>query len=169
MPLIVTFHGADATLSPSIAASSRRGQELIRGKGKLIDRAGKFIAVSNYIRNRLLEQGYPEENIVVHYNGINLTDFTPETQESRKAQILFVGRFVEKKGVSTLVEAAAKLRAAGVDFELILVGDGPLRESITNACKKAGVSCRFTGFLPIDEVCSWLGQASVVAVPSITA
>jgi len=169
VPLVVTFHGADATLNHSKAASSRRGRDLIRGKGKLIDGAARFIAVSNYIRDRLLEQGYPENKVSVHRNGINLNDFSPKVAEIRKKQVLFVGRFVEKKGVRVLVDAAAKLREAGIVFELILVGDGPLRESIAADCEKAGIDCRFTGFLPIDEVRNWLAQASVVAVPSITA
>lgn len=169
VPLLVTFHGADATLTHAQTASSQRGRELIRGKTALIEGAGLFIAVSNYIRDRILEQGYPEEKILVHRNGIDLESFRPGCSGRRENTILFVGRFVEKKGVRVLVDAAERLRKSGVNFELVLVGDGPLRESLADACNKAGINCRFTGFLPIEEVRSWLGRASVVAVPSVIA
>ena len=40
--------------------------------------------------------------------------------------MLFVGRFVEKKGIPTLLDAIAILRAEGNPLRLVLVGDGPL-------------------------------------------
>jgi len=45
-------------------------------------------------------------------------------------RLVCVGRLAEQKGLLTLVTAAGVLHAAGVDFELILVGDGPLRGEI---------------------------------------
>jgi glycosyltransferase involved in cell wall biosynthesis len=41
--------------------------------------------------------------------------------------VLFVGRLAAHKGVSDLVEASLALVRRGVEHELVLVGDGPLR------------------------------------------
>lgn len=41
----------------------------------------------------------------------------------------FLGRFVEKKGVSYLLSAMAILQREGVDVDLVLAGDGPLLDS----------------------------------------
>jgi len=169
VPLLVTFHGADATIARSVAAASRRGRELIRGKRQLISETARFIAVSNYIKDRLLQQGYPDEKIAVHYNGIDLEFFRPDRDQKREALIVFVGRFVEKKGVDVLVAATAELQKAGVEFKLVLIGDGPLRDSLKIACDRANLDCHFTGFLAVDEVRQWLAKAAVVAVPSVTA
>src|SRR2546429_4998362 len=45
-------------------------------------------------------------------------------------QVLFLGRLVERKGVSHLVDAVSLLPLAGVDVRLVIVGDGPERARI---------------------------------------
>jgi glycosyltransferase involved in cell wall biosynthesis len=45
-------------------------------------------------------------------------------------RLVCVGRLAEQKGHLTLIEAAARLRSEGVDFELIVAGDGPLRGEV---------------------------------------
>lgn len=169
VPLVVTFHGQDATMKPDEARKSYRGRELLNNKAKLIRRTGVFVAVSNHIRDVLIDQGYPESKVVVQRNGIDLERFRPTASVKRKPVILFVGRFVEKKGTQYLIEAARVLRSAGVNFELVMVGSGPLESELKNAADEAQIPCRFVGFLTIEEVGNWLQRASVVAVPSVTA
>ena len=169
VPLVVTFHGKDATMTVEEAMRSRRGREFVRHKSMLIARASRFIAVSDYIRARLLEQGFPDEKVIVHRNGIDLKYFERSNDAIRKPVILFVGRFVEKKGARYLIEAAQLLRRDGVEFELVLVGSGPLEKQLRSQARAADVPVRFTGFLAPDEIRHWLEVATVVAVPSVTA
>ena len=169
VPLVVTFHGHDATMHTKEARRTIRGRELLRKKGTLIEEAGAFIAVSEYIRTRLIEQGYPPSKVLLHRNGIDLDFFRPEGPIEKKPIIVCVGRFVEKKGMKYLIEAARTLREQTVAFDLVIIGNGPLEDELKALAKKARVPCRFVGFLPIDEVRDWLGKASVVAIPSVTA
>jgi len=169
VPHIVTFHGKDATMPVEEARRSRRGRDLLRNKHQLIDHTGVFIAVSDYLRRSLLAQGYPDEKIVVHRNGIDLSFFGLPPRQPREATVLFVGRFVEKKGVRYLIEAVARMQAKGVNVELVLIGDGPLQPELESLARSADVKCRFEGFLPIEEVRKWLGRVAVVAVPSVVA
>jgi glycosyltransferase involved in cell wall biosynthesis len=169
IPFVVTFHGQDATKSTQEALKSHRGRELQKKKDALIKNAGLFIAVSDFIRQRLMDQNYPEDRVVVHRNGIDLELFKPNAAEERKRTVLFVGRFVEKKGIEYLIEAAKILDAQSIDFELVLIGTGPLESALRQSLSNTNIRCRFEGFLPPDEVRSWLERASVVAVPSVTA
>jgi len=169
IPLVVTFHGQDATKRREEAVKSHRGRELLRNKDRMIETAGAFIAVSDYIRQRLLEQGYPDEKIILHRNGIDLDFFSPRTNQPREPIVMFVGRFVEKKGIPYLIEAAQILRDQGTRFELVLIGGGPLEAELKEAAAEAGIPCRFEGFLHVREVRNWLEKASVVAVPSVVA
>src|SRR5688500_7301817 len=50
-----------------------------------------------------------------------------KTPPPLSARLVCVGRLGQAKGQLTLVEAAAKLAAEGLDFELALIGDGPVR------------------------------------------
>ena len=50
VPLVVTFHGQDATITPEEARRSWRGREYLRGSQQVIRRASLIIAVSDFIR-----------------------------------------------------------------------------------------------------------------------
>jgi colanic acid/amylovoran biosynthesis glycosyltransferase len=169
VPLLVTFHGADATINLGRNRRSHRERELSRKKSQLIQRSGAFIAVSGFIRDRLVDQGYPESKIILHRNGIDLDFFCSQARRSRDARVVFVGRFVEKKGAEYLVEAAGILKANGVPLELVMIGSGPLADRLKQMAAEANVSCQFPGFLSGIEVRDWLESATVVAVPSVTA
>ncbi len=65
------------------------------------------------------------------YHGVDLRRFRllpPLTQGP--PLILAVGRLVEKKGLSYLVEACAVLRDRGAPFRCLMVGGGPLRDQL---------------------------------------
>lgn len=48
---------------------------------------------------------------------------------------VFVGRFAQVKGVDRLLEAVRKLKGIGLDFDLNLVGDGPLSAWMHDYCE----------------------------------
>ena len=60
--------------------------------------------------------------------------------------LLWVGRLVPVKGLSTLFQAWAPptLRDAGTSFRLCLIGDGPLRASLERASQAANLSDRIS-------------------------
>lgn len=168
VPLVVTYHGQDATITEDQARQSWRGREYLRGRDRVMARAGLIIAVSDFIRGRLLAKGYPEQKIVTYRNGIDVNLFQPTTLQ-REPVVVFVGRFVEKKGGEYLLRALGALREQGRGVHGVFIGDGPLRPSLERLAREVGADVEFTGFLPAVQVRQWLGRAAVVAVPSVTA
>jgi colanic acid/amylovoran biosynthesis glycosyltransferase len=168
VPLVVTYHGQDATIQHDEARRSWRGREYLRGYGRVMERAAVVVAVSDFIRSRLIAKGYPERKVLTHRNGIDLEFFRREGQ-SREPVVVFVGRFVEKKGCEYLIRALGRLREQGVAVRGVLVGDGPLRPSLERIAGETGALVAFTGFLPLKQVKEWLARSCVVAVPSVTA
>ncbi len=83
---------------------------------------------------------------------------------------VFIGRFVAKKNIETLLRAyhLYTRRVRGERRPLILVGDGPLREDIENQITALDLkdSVRITGFLQRPEVVSILSGAYCLLVPS---
>jgi colanic acid/amylovoran biosynthesis glycosyltransferase len=168
IPLIVTFHGKDATMTAREAASSRRGREYLEHRDRLIAKCDRVIAVSDFIKQKVIEQGFHPDKVIVHRNGID-TDFFQPSQMTREPIILFVGRFVEKKGAEYLLQACKIIRDMGISAKLVLIGDGPLRRRLEETARQTHLDVQFTGFLALDEVKVWLNKAMVVAVPSVTA
>ena len=168
IPLLVTYHGQDATITQEHARKSWRGREYLRGEARVIEGASVIIAVSDFIRSRLLDKGFPEEKVVTQRNGIDVDAFR-RGGSGRDPLALFVGRFVEKKGCEYLLRALGRLHAQGRGVKAVLVGDGPLRPSLERLAKESGANVEFTGFLPPEQVRAWIEKASVVVVPSVTA
>lgn len=59
-------------------------------------------------------------------------------------RLVFVGRLCAEKGLGILVEAAARLAASGVQFELALIGDGPLRPDVEQVIQARGLQGAIT-------------------------
>ncbi len=169
-PLLTTFHGFDATMTDEYARLSfYRHRAYLRGRPALQREGRLFLAVSEYIRGRLVDVGFPPEKVMVHYNGVDTELFRPDPGVERGPVVLFVGRLVEKKGCEYLVRAMALVQEVVPEAELVVIGTGPLRAQLEEAAGKMLRRSRFLGALPPGEVRAWMGRASVLSVPSVTA
>lgn len=169
IPLVVTFHGYDANLSDATFNQTGSGRRYLRRRGKLKRGAQRFIAVSGFIANKLLAQGFPSEKILVHYIGVDTSRFEPEPGVRRENVVLFVGRLVEKKGCEYLIRAMEAVQKQVADAELVMIGDGPLRDDLEALAKGALKRFRFLGSRASDEIRDWMKRAKVLCAPSIVA
>ena len=83
-------------------------------------------------------------------------------------RLVNIGRIVEQKGQAILVQAAARLRDRGVEFELVIVGDGPMRGEIQRLIEqhKLEERIRITGYLSNQGVRDELLAARALILPS---
>jgi glycosyltransferase involved in cell wall biosynthesis len=54
-------------------------------------------------------------------------------RDTDKFRFAFVGRFVPEKGIEVLLLEAKMLRALSLEFEVRLIGDGPLRSELNRS------------------------------------
>lgn len=89
--------------------------------------------------------------------------------KSKDSRIIFVGRMIEEKGVYVLLEAVAKLKNSGVTFYLTLVGDGPLRNALTQWVQAHGLGTQvtFCGKLSRGNTAEELRRCAIAVVPSL--
>lgn len=162
LPLVVTFHGYDATSSISELRKGRAGAWMIEHWQELIGYSTAIVTVSEFMRGIMLEKGVPAEKLHVIACGVK-PPRTPPPDPPDEPRALFVGRLVEKKGVLDLLEAAAQV-PGGVDLDI--VGDGPLRAELERCARASGVRARFLGMLDSAGVRERMIAASVVCMPS---
>ena len=168
VPLVVTFHGYDATILPG-ASSSRRFRSYLRHRHLLGTDATILIAVSHHIKQRLAEQGFPTEKMIVHYIGVDPEYFRPDPTVAREPIILFVARLVEKKGCEYLIQAMAWVQAQNPQAKLVIIGDGHLRIQLQQLAQRCCKNVCFLGVKPMEEIRQWMNRATVFSVPSVTA
>jgi len=85
-----------------------------------------------------------------------------------KPQLVCVGRICEQKGQLLLVDAANILAKKGIDFELVLGGDGEMRAEVEAQIKRYGLSdkVRITGWISSNQVRNEILNAKALVLPS---
>lgn len=169
IPLVVTFHGFDATVTRASLCAKRKWYALqfVAREAQLRREATRFIAISQFIRSCLLERGYPAEKIVQHYIGVDTSKFSPGTRSADR-YVLCVGRMAAKKGLDTLLRAFARIAQRHPSVRLVHVGSGPLDAELRALAASLGIVDRIDlrGSLPHDEVLALMRGAEVFALPS---
>jgi glycosyltransferase involved in cell wall biosynthesis len=140
-PFVVTLHGSGSAGRFSDVELARRRPRFVRA---LLRPAAAVICVSETVAAEVRAAGV---DAVVIPNGVRVPDEVGPPAEP--AEVLYVGRLSPEKNVDTLVAAIG-------DLNLVVAGDGPLRERVPHAL----------GAVPHAEVERLLERSSVVVAPS---
>src|SRR6185312_3262472 len=105
-------------------------------------------------------------------NGVDVAAFAAGRRRAElddgRPTLLHVGRFDPRNGVDRVIRAWVRVRRAGVDARLVLVGDGPLRPAY-QAMVPADLrrDAHFAGFVPGAERPSYYASADVLLCPAV--
>lgn len=116
IPLVVSLHGHDAFGWVDSRPDAYRG---------ILDTAAAVIVPSRFLIPRAEALGAPAARVHVIGSGIDTARFTPSPVPAAP-EVLFVGRFVEKKGLDVLAGAWPAVTAAVRGARLRILGYGPL-------------------------------------------
>jgi len=128
--------------------------------------AYKVIAVSNELKGNLMKyEGMRFEDIDIILNGIDEKQFNinfdknlKKTQLGLNKNHIIIGvgvRLAEQKGLAYLIDAAKIIREKRNDFQVVIGGDGPMREELEKRSISLGLSdcIRFLGArLDLNEI-----------------
>jgi colanic acid/amylovoran biosynthesis glycosyltransferase len=158
--MVVTLHGGDVSKQ-----KNWRGTVLSRRWPALVRQTARFVCVSEAVAGVAAARGVPSAKLTVLPIGVEVPADLPAR---RPVAYLFVGRFVEKKGVAVLADAVRMLRAQGDQTPLVCVGDGPLRP-VLQALARDVPGITLPGWLSPDAVQAHMTQAIALVVPSVVA
>ncbi|MGE4481482.1 glycosyltransferase [Acidocella sp.] len=169
VPLVTTFHGFDATLSPTGLLSNPAWMRYALGRGRLARQGGLFLAASNFLRQKLLALDFPAERVLTHYIGVDTSAIVPRTPAREEPTILHVARLEEVKGTEYLIRAFAQAGRQHPLARLVIIGAGKLREPLERLARETGLAERisFLGARPHAEVLGWMHRAAMLVLPSI--
>lgn len=135
-------------------------------------RDAKFVvAVSSFGRSQLFRWvGHEQwDNVQVVRCGIEPAFHHETTKPSPTTpRLVCVGRLCEQKGQLLLIEAAACLQQQGVDFQLVLAGDGEMRPQIEALISHHGLNSRvsITGWISSAQVRDEILASRAMVLPS---
>jgi glycosyltransferase involved in cell wall biosynthesis len=159
IPFSITAHAGDiyggTGMTPRIAAADLVVTCTEDGRRELLAQAGDRFA----------------DKIEVVHHGSDLSRFAREPLPARDARlrILCVASLADYKGQRYLIDACRILHDRGVAFELVLIGEGPLRDELESQTARLGLgdSVRFLGRQPQEVVKAHLDGCDVFVAPSI--
>ena len=169
LPVVLCFHGSDVAASP-YPASYHWTMPWACSMAQVV------ITCSENLLGYLRQDLSPAESskaTVSHY-GVDL----PATLDTAAQTLLPDGlpetfalvpsRLVEKKSVDVAIAAVAVLKRRAIRVELVIAGDGPLRERLEAQTREQGVSdeVTFLGSVDHDAALRLMRRASFVVVPS---
>ena len=166
VPVIVSFHGADAQVDMD-KPKHRAAMQRMFGLAKLL------LVRSESLAERLVELGAERGKIRIHRTGIPLREIT-FTQRVAPAdgawQCVQACRLIAKKGLATTLRAFSEFSARYPKATLTLAGGGPLLNDLWSLVLKLGLQKRvkFTGFLSQQELRLQYSKAHLFLHPSET-
>lgn len=142
--------------------------------------AWKVICCSNYMVSHVRWAfGIPEDKLVMVPNGVNIQEYARnENADLRQFRrkfalpeeklVLYVGRLVYEKGIHVFVNAVPKVLGK-VDAKFVVVGNGYMRDPLSNLVKSMGLAHKvvFTGFVDDETLKNLQRCADVSVVPSL--
>ncbi len=143
-----TSHFASAALTAMLAVH--------RAAGTFQLRVARYIALTEFARQKFIDGGLPAAKIVVKPNFV---DTPPVRSVQTRSGGLFVGRLTAQKGVLVLLEA---LRNHPLANCIRVIGDGPLAANVRNA-----FADRWIGTVPQPEVLRAMRSVEFLIVPSL--
>lgn len=122
----------------------------------------KYIAVSQFHRQKMLDNGFKAEQIALLPNSIDPNVFQYSQQDDD--YVIYVGRLSREKGVGTLLNAAALCPQVNIK----IVGTGPEQEHLKSIAEQHSLSnVEFLGYKSGKELIQLIAGASFSVITSI--
>ena len=129
---------------------------------------GQFDAMISYSQrgaDEYAELGFPNDKIFVAHNSVSPAPIHPLPSRpstfNLQPSILFVGRLQARKRLDYLLRACAEIQ----NIRLVIVGDGPERESLESLAKEIYQSAEFAGAKHGDELKAYFEEADLFVLP----
>lgn len=145
---------------------SRLGSAVVAGMtawhrhcGTWHDQVDRYIALTEFAREKFIAGGLPAEKLAVKPNFVHPD---PGQGVGQGNFAVFVGRLAVEKGIDCLLEAWSQHEPP---LPLKIIGDGPLADRVQAAAAEVP-QIEWLGRLPPARVCEIVGDARMLIMPS---
>jgi glycosyltransferase involved in cell wall biosynthesis len=109
--------------------------------------------------------GRPNGIVRVIHNGVSKSEFAPVAVAPKATDLIFIGEFRPVKGIDILIDAIARLHAAGRAVTATLVGSGPEEPALKAQVQRMSLQ-HAVRFLPAMAAREALALGRIMVIPS---
>lgn len=155
--------------------------DMILGKTVLAPFIWPFISLERKLKDKI----FMADVIIVHSNFVkkNVENFVKkpikvipypyfgsinkvEREFGKKVKLLFIGRIVNQKGVNMIPDIARELKKCEIDYEINVIGDGPLLQKLKDISK--GINVNYHGAIYDEKIKEkFFFNSDILLVPSL--
>lgn len=165
VPLLVIFHGFDASDRQTLAAYHE-------GYQALFTYATKIIAVSRPMREKLISLGAPADKICWNPYGVDTATFRPAANQHGNdgpVKLIFIGRLTYKKAPDLLIKAFHLAQNSTPNCQLTIIGSGEMKQTCLELIRELRLADKITLLeaVPPDQVPGLLREADIYVQHSV--
>jgi len=183
LPLVFTFHTQYWEYTHYIPFPQEAIQEFLKNAvhkwlRDFMQKCQHIVIPSESMREILVRDYGLEERYTVIPTGTDLEPFLHADGKALRQEngwqdetiLISVGGLAPEKNWDTLIQAFAKAYSQHPELRLVLIGDGPARESLQGLAAQLGIAERvtFTGVLPFEEIPRYMKAADIFSFASVT-
>lgn len=183
LPLVFTFHTKYWEYTHYVPFPQDAVQDFLKNAvhtwlRSYLARCQHVVIPSESIKEYLVNEYGLQDGYTVIPTGTELEPFLDADGDTLRKQmgwqnekvIVSIGRLAAEKNWETLLQAVAQVYVQHPDVRLVLIGDGPARQSLEALAAELGIGERvtFTGALPFEDVPAYMRAADLFSFASVT-
>ena len=173
------LHGIKRIISIRVAACYDLNEGTVgrikhRIEKKLSKKADAVIVPSQELKEDYIEEYEAnEEKVKVVFNPFDVSSISADSKQETgllfngKPYIVSVGRLDRQKGFEHLIYAFKKVCEKNDEINLLILGEGSLREKLTNLTHELGLADRVLMYGAVDNPFKYIGRAKVFVMSSL--
>lgn len=180
IPYIVEYNGSEISMMKSFGNGRyAHEEEFLRIEDAAFKQATLISVVSEPIRDELIKRNINPEKIVVNPNGVDLSAYSPGTQEEKESLraklgwnsshrvVGFTGTFGGWHGIPILAEAIPLICQKAPDVKFLFIGDGNLKHLVDEQIRKHALYgfVQSLGRISQQEGAKWLRACDIYVSP----
>lgn len=123
-----------------------------------------FIAPSLFMKNKVVDSGWPSEKISVIVNPYpEVTEEGNNNLTEKKDYLLCFGRLSAEKGIDVLIKASQNSQ-----LSIKIAGSGPEEENLKQLAKEVESPVEFIGFKGESALSKLISEAKAIVIPSVS-
>ena len=133
-------------------------------RGWTATKADLVITPSEHLSNVVNKWGVKRENLKIIYNGTKISNTSNKVKVDGKVlKFITVGRLAPWKNIDSIIKTMSILKNKNIDFELVVVGSGPLEKKLKNLVKSFELEeqITFTGQKTATELADYYKKAEI--------
>lgn len=147
----------------NLIAKRMRLKKTLAHENQVFNSASLIVVSTPLIKSQIIAaHGISAEKIHVVPNYVDTSIFQPSQLPRIENRVIYIGRLESQKNLFTLIKACANIP----NIELILVGEGSLRNRLETLAKKLKLNVNFLGQVPNNTLPSLINTSSVFVLPS---